>query len=109
MSELTSSRLVLTSVNQVITLARNHPELIDKVTKLSQLRGMELSVAPKKSCNCGTKQNFTTHDVNKQHTESMLSSMNADDFMQIKNVLGLRELCYYKRNVEQNKLDLVCL
>jgi hypothetical protein len=104
-----NKRLVLTSVNQVIVLTQNNPILVEKLPKLAKLVAMPLSTAPKKSCNCGGKQNFTTQDVNKQVTESILSSLDTADFLQIKNALGLNELCYYKRNVEQNKLELLCL
>lgn len=102
-------RLVLTSVNQVITLARGNPKLVEQMPKLLGLTNMELSTTPKKSCNCGGKQNFTTPDINKQTTESILSSLDTGDFLQIKNILGLNELCYYKRNTELNKLELICL
>jgi len=102
-------RLVLTSVNQVITLVRGNPKLAELMPKLSALDNMELSTAPKKSCNCGGKQNFTTPDVNKQTTENILSSMGAADFLQIKNILELTELCYYKRNTELNKLEMICV
>lgn len=102
-----SKRLVLTSVNQVIVLTKNNPILAEKLPKLAKLIEMPLSTAPKKSCNCGAKQNFTTPDLNKQVTESILSSMDSSDFMQIKNVLDLNELCYYKR--VDGKLELVCV
>jgi len=102
-----SKRLVLTSVNQVITLAKNNPAIIDKIPRLAQVTEMSLSESPKKSCNCGAKKNFTTPDVNKQVTESVLSSLSSSDFIDIKNVLGLTELCYYKR--EEGKLSLICI
>ena len=100
-------RLVLTSVNQVIVLAKNNPVLAEKIPKLAKLLEMPLSTAPKKSCNCGSKQNFTTPDLNKQVTESILSSMDNTDFVQIKNALDLNELCYYKR--AEGKLELICV
>ena len=100
-------RLVLTSVNQVIVLAKNNPVLAEKLPKLAKLLEMPLSTTPKKSCNCGSKQNFTTPDVNKQVTESILSSMDSADFLQIKNALDLNELCYYKR--AEGKLELICV
>lgn len=100
-------RLVLTSVNQVIALAKNNPILTERLPKLAKLTDMPLSTSPKKSCNCGAKQNFTTPDVNKQVTESILSSMDAADFLQIKSALDLNELCYYKRT--EGKLELICV
>jgi len=102
-------RLVMTSVNQIIMLARNNPQIIQQMPKLAQLGNMTLSEAPKKSCNCGAKQNFTTPDANKQISESILSSLTDQDFLQIKNILELEQLCYYKRNTELNKLDLICV
>jgi hypothetical protein len=103
-----SKKLILTSVNQLITLAKTNAALASSVPKLAQIRDMELSTAPKKSCNCGGKQNFTTPDVNKQVSENILSSLNSSDFGQIKNALGLSELCYYRRNSSSNALELVC-
>jgi hypothetical protein len=108
-SKPASKRLVMTSVNQIIFLVRNNPILADKIPKLANLGQMSLSEAPKKSCNCGGKQNITTPDVNKQVAESTLSSLVTDDFIQIKNVLGLEELCYYKRSSDQSKLELICV
>jgi hypothetical protein len=107
MTQTNSKRLVLTSVNQVIVLAKNNPAIIEKIPKLAKLIDMPLSTAPKKSCNCGAKQNITTPDVNKQITESILSSLESSDFVEIKNVLDLKELCYYKR--VDNKLSLICV
>lgn len=105
----TPKRLVLTSVNQVIMLARQYPQLVEQMPKLSKLTDMALSEAPKKSCNCGSKQNFTTPDVNKQVAENILSSLGDTDFLQIKNILSLDQLCYYKRNLERDKLELICV
>ena len=105
----TGKRMVLTSVNQVIVLAKNNPELAEKLPKLKPLVDMQFSSAPKKACNCGGKTNFTTTDVNKQVTENLLSSLTQQDFLDIKNILGLSELCYYNRNHELNKLDMVCV
>lgn len=102
-----TKRLVLTSVNQVIVLAKNNPILAERLPKLAKLTEMPLSTSPKKSCNCGAKQNFTTPDLNKQLTESILSSMDSSDFLQIKNALDLNELCYYKR--AEGKLELICV
>lgn len=102
-----SSRLVLTSVNQVIKLVQNNPELLTKLPKFGQISMMEASTTPKKSCNCGGRMNITTPDKNKQVTENILSSLTDTDFKEIKNVLGLNELCYYRR--VDTKLDLICV
>lgn len=102
-------KLVMTSVNQLISLAKNNPKLLEQIPKFSQLDQASYSEAPKKSCNCGSKQNFTTPDVNKQVAESILSSLTTEDFNKIKSVLGLDELCYYSRNPQLNKLELTCL
>ena len=102
-------RLVLTSVNQLITLVKAYPQLAAIQPRFQKLSAAELSVAPKKSCNCGAKQNFTTPDVNKQVAENILSSLTTEDFQAIKSALNLSQLCYYKRNTEQNKIELVCI
>jgi hypothetical protein len=104
-----SKRLVLTSVNQVITLAKGNPQLVEQMPKLEGLTTLPLSSAPKKSCNCGGKINFTTEDEGKQTTESILSSLVSSDFLQIKNILGLDELCYYNRSPELNSLEMICV
>ena len=41
-------RLVLTSVNQLIKLVQNNPELSAKLPKFSTIQDMSASVAPKK-------------------------------------------------------------
>lgn len=107
MEQQKQKRLVLTSVNQVIMLTRNNPAIVDKLPKLSRIIQMPLSTTPKKGCNCGGKQNIVTPDANKQITEAILSSLDNSDFKEIKNVLGLDELCYYKRT--EGSLDLICV
>jgi hypothetical protein len=110
MEQKKSKRLVLTSVNQLITLVRNNSKLAEKLPRLGGLSAAPLSTTPKKSCNCGSKQNFTTPDVNKQVAESALSSLSGSDFQTIKTVLDLNELCYYKREGgPDGKLSLVCV
>ena len=103
------NRLVLTSVNQLIFLARNNPNLRDQVPVLEKLSTMDPSTSPKKSCNCGSKQNITTPDANKQVAESILSGLTTEDFVKVKNALNLNQLCYYKRNIELGKLELICV
>jgi len=102
-------RLVMTSVNQLISLAQNNPQLSAAIPRFSQLQQASPSEAPKKSCNCGSKQNFTTPDANKQLAENILSSLTQEDFTKIKNVLNLEQLCYYNRDTATNKLELTCL
>jgi hypothetical protein len=102
-----SKRLVLTSVNQLITLVKNNPVIAQQMPRFSPLTSTELSHTPKKSCNCGGKTNYTTPDGNKQIAENILNSLKSTDFQQIKSILGLNELCYYKR--VQDKLDLICV
>jgi hypothetical protein len=104
-----SKRLVMTSVNQLISLAQNNPQLSAVIPRFSQLQQASPSEAPKKSCNCGSKQNFTTPDANKQLAENILSSLTQDDFTKIKNVLSLDQLCYYNRDTTTNKLELICM
>lgn len=103
-----SKRLVLSSVNQVITLVKNNPVISEKIPKFKQLMEAPLSTAPKKTCNCA-KKNIVTPDINKQVAEQILSSLNDEDFKNIKQALSLDELCYYRRNTETNKLDLICI
>ena len=103
----TNKRLVLTSVNQVITLVKQAPVLTAMIPKLNNISPLPMSTAPKKSCNCGGKQNFTTPDVGKQTTESILNSLSDEDFIKIKNVLNYNELCYYIR--QNGELTLKCL
>jgi hypothetical protein len=104
----TNPRLVLTSVNQLIKLVQNNPELSAKLPRFSQIASMTASTAPKKSCNCGGKVNVTTPDKNKQVAENLLTSLTPQDFVTIKNTLNLTELCYYKRSAEAGTLTLIC-
>jgi hypothetical protein len=104
-----NKRLVFTSVNQLITLLKDNPDIATKMPRFAPLAKANLSVTPKKACNCGAKQNIVTPDVNKQVAEGILSSLTQEDFLQIKNILALEELCYYKRNRDNNKLELICV
>lgn len=106
-SKPVNKRLVLTSVNQLLVLIKTNPQLAEAVPRLAQLAGNNLSETPKKSCNCGSKNNVTTTDVNKQISENVLSALTPQDFSKIKNVLGLNELCYYKR--EDKQLKMICV
>ena len=104
-----ANRMVLTSVNQVLVLVNRYPNLAEQMPRFAGLKNAQLSTSPKKSCNCGGKQNITTPDANKQLTENLLSSLTKEDFLQMKSILGLDELCYYTRNTTQNKLELICV
>jgi len=90
-------------------LVKGNPKLVEAVPKLSPLIPVELSTSPKKSCNCGSKFNFTTNDPNKQTAEAILSTVVPEDFIKMKNVLDLDELCYYRRNKETNTLEVTCV
>jgi hypothetical protein len=107
MESAKSKRLVLTSVNQLITLVKNNPAIAQQMPRFTPLTNKDLSQSPKKSCNCGGKVNYTTPDGNKQIAENILSSLKPSDFEQIKSILGLNELCYYKRG--QDKLEMICV
>lgn len=104
-----NKKLVLSSVNQVITLVKNNPSLSTQILKFAPLGNLPLSTTPQKSCNCGGKQNIVTPDTNKQVAEQILSSLTNDDFVQIKNILDLEQLCYYRRDTVKNNLELVCV
>jgi hypothetical protein len=108
MTSPTNQRLVLTSVNQLIKLVQNNPELSAKLPRFSQIASMSSSTTPKKSCNCGGRVNVTTPDRNKQIAENLLTSLSPQDFTTIKNTLNLKELCYYKRSAEEGTLTLIC-
>jgi hypothetical protein len=109
MEQPKNKRLVLTSVNQIITLDNTNPNISSAVPKLASLGKLQKSVAPQKSCNCGAKRNITTPDVNKQLAENTLSSLTPEDFTAIKNALDLDQLCYYKRSLADNSLELICV
>lgn len=102
-------KLVLTSVNQLITLVQNNSSLVANVPALATIHTLTLSKSPQKSCNCGGARNIITADANKQLAEQVLSSLTTDDFTKIKNTLSLDSLCYYRRNTEQNKLEMICI
>ena len=104
----TDKKITLTSVNQVISLIQGNAALLE-LPRFVSLKALEPSTSAKKSCNCGTKKNFTAPDLNKQLIEGVLSSLTLEDFGQIKDILGLSQLFYYKRSSESNKLELVCV
>lgn len=102
-------KLVLTSVNQLIQLLYNNKHVADNVPQLKPILEMSPSSSPKKSCNCGSKTNFTTPDANKQVAESILSRLSTEDYVKIKTALNLEQICYYKRSTETNSLVLHCV
>lgn len=107
MEQPKQKRLVLSSVNQLISLVKNNPSLAQQMPMFDSLRKADMSTTPKKGCNCGSKVNYVTPDANKQLAENILSNFTSSDFQQIKSILGLTELCYYKR--VQDKLNLICV
>jgi hypothetical protein len=102
-------KLTLTSVNQLIELVKNNSNLATEIPALAPIAGLQLSTTPQKTCNCAANKKIVTPDANKQLAEQILSSLTESDFSKIKNVLNLYVLCYYKRNTEQNKLELICV
>jgi hypothetical protein len=107
MSNPSEKNLILSSVNQVLSLVKGNPQIASTLPKLAPLLTLEEASTPNKSCNCS--MNVTTPAGSKQVTESILSSLNNDDFTAIKNILALDKLCYYKRNSAENKLELICV
>jgi predicted ATP-dependent Lon-type protease len=99
-------KIVLTSVNQILTLVRAN-EKLQALPRFKNMSTYELSTTPVKSCNCARP--IQTPDVNKQVVEKTLSALTAKDFLEVKNALGLDELCYYNRNRETNKLEMICV
>ena len=115
-NNLTPKRLVLTSAAQVIMLARSNPQLPLNIPKLASLLPSQpgeiqatTAEPAKKSCNCGAAKPMAGAEPSKHVVESVLSSLESADFLQIKNILMLDQLCYYKRNTELDKLELTCI
>jgi hypothetical protein len=99
-------RLVLTSVNQLITLAKTS-EKVKQLTQFKNIHTMELSTTPSKTCNCAKP--FKTPDLNKQVVENTLSAFKPKDFQDLRDALDLDELCYYLRNKDSKKLEMFCV
>jgi hypothetical protein len=115
-TNLKPKRLVLTSATQVIMLTRSNPQLPASIPKLaSLLPSQPVEIQPtflepaKKSCNCGARKIMAGAEPSKSVVEGVLSSLESADFLQIKNILMLDQLCYYKRNTELDKLELTCI
>jgi hypothetical protein len=100
------NRLILTSVNQILTLIKGN-EKLQNLPRFKGLKDKDLSTTPSKTCNCARP--IRTPDVNKQILESTLSSLAAADFQIIKEALALDELCYYNRSSSTNKLEMICM
>jgi len=99
-------RMILTSVNQILTVIKNNPKL-QNLPRFKGLKDKELSTTPSKTCNCARP--IRTPDVNKQILEGVLSSLTSSDFQDIKDALELDELCYYNRNSNTQKLEMICV
>jgi hypothetical protein len=101
-------RLVFTGVNQMLQLVKNNPAVINAIPKLAKIANLPENAPPQKTCAC--KKNITIVDNSKkQVVEHVLNSLNKDDFLIIKNILQLDQLCYYKRSGESNSLELICI
>lgn len=100
-------RLVFTSVSQILHLVKNNSEVVRAIPKFAGLQDTANQPA-QSSCNC--KKNITTIDSSKKQTvEQVLNSLETSDFLTIKNILQLDQLCYYKRNAATKALDLICI
>jgi hypothetical protein len=71
------------------------------------MKTYELSTTPSKTCNCAKP--IRTPDINKQIIENTLSSLSTQDFQDVKAALELDELCYYSRNKDTRKLEMICV
>ena len=108
-------RLILTSSSQVVMLARSNPQLATNIPKLAPLvppqplPTEQAGTEPvKKPCACGGGKFPPLIEPPKQVVEDILSSLTPEDFLQIKNILSLDQLCYYKRNAALDVLELFC-
>lgn len=111
MSDAKNKRLVLAGSAQIASLIRGNPEILNHVPRLAPL----LNSAPagrSQSSGCGCNRNNsqqTATEKNRVQAENILSTLSNEDFIKIKNVLGVGELCYYTRNNPTSQLDLICV
>ena len=103
--------LTLTSVNQLITLVKSNNRLVEVIPAMASLAALPTEESAKKPCNCAARKATAAaiSENHKQMAEQILSSLTTDDFVKIKSVLNLDSLCYYRRNVELNKLEMICV
>jgi hypothetical protein len=99
-------KLILSSINQLILIVKNN-ERAQSLPKFSKIKTMELSSSPTKTCNCARP--WKVEDQNKQVIENTLSSFTPGEFAELKNALELDELCYYLRDMNTKKLELICV
>jgi hypothetical protein len=106
-----NKRLVLAGSAQVAMLIKGNPSLAHYVPKLGPLLNQQQIQNPySKGCGCKRNNSAPTNPPpSTANVENILSSLTSDDFLKIKNVLGLTELCYYTRNNPTGSLDLICI
>jgi hypothetical protein len=106
-----NKRLVLAGSAQVAGLLKGNPEIAQHVPKLAPLLvDQQRQTSASKGCGCARKSSpAPSAQINSVNTENILSSLTNEDFLKIKNVLGLSELCYYTRNNPSGSLDLICI
>lgn len=101
-----NARLVLTGINQLIALVKSTPALQQASNTLAQLAASPpVANPPKKSCNCGASR--PPVQAARTGPEPSMDLLTQTDFIKIKSVLGVNELCYYNR--DNGKLALVCV
>ena len=105
-----NKRLVLAGSAQVASLIRGNPAIANSVPKLTPLLNQAQTGQNQTSASkgCGCKRNNASPATNAPNVENILSSLTSEDFLKIKNVLGLTELCYYTRSNPSGSLDLIC-
>ena len=110
MSEFKNKRLVLAGSAQIASLIRGNPEILNHVPRLAPLLNTTTTGRPQSSgCGCRKNSQQQISDSNRVQAENILSTLSNEDFIKIKNVLGVGELCYYTRNNPTSQLDLICV
>lgn len=103
-----NKRLVLAGSAQVAALIRGNPAIANSVPKLTPLLNQP-QAGQNQTKGCGCKKNNASPAPSTPNIENILSSLTSEDFLKIKNVLGLTELCYYTRSNPSGSLDLICI
>jgi len=103
------SKLSITSASQLSHLLNNNPSLltIPAFSRLSTLIN-HLNTQPKTGCSsCGGKTN--PYAQIRPQLETALTSMTDQDFLTMKSMLNVEQICYYRQDQVTKKLIQVCL
>jgi len=103
-----SKNLVITSAAQLAQILNNNP-VLQQIPAFANLKAhiLQIQQSNKSKCNaCNANQN--PFQQIRPQMEAALTNMSSDEFIKMKELLGLDQMCYYKLD-NNRKMVMTCV